>query len=82
MVWMALPYTLVLTLVGLACVEFTLDAGDPVDAGAGLAGDASAAEIKQYPDQKSGYPISPFRLRNIFRLAAGVASVVRLHCQI
>lgn len=24
MVWMALPYTLVLTLVGLACVEFTL----------------------------------------------------------
>ncbi|KAA0671629.1 sodium/proton antiporter, partial [Escherichia coli] len=24
MVWMALPYTLVLTLVGLLCVEFTL----------------------------------------------------------
>lgn len=24
MVWMALPYTLVLTLVGLFCVEFTL----------------------------------------------------------
>ena len=24
MVWMALPYTIVLTLVGLLCVEFTL----------------------------------------------------------
>jgi len=24
MVWMALPYTIVLTIVGLLCVEFTL----------------------------------------------------------
>ena len=71
MVWMALPYTIVLTLVGLLCVEFT-DAGQSLAAGARLAGDAHLA-LSQF------CPGSPRRinnpLRNIFRRASGVGSV-------
>ncbi len=49
MVWMALPYTLVLTLVGLLCVEFTLDAGHQLAAGARLGDHAHAALTRSWP---------------------------------
>ncbi len=66
MVWMALPYTLVLTLVGLLCVEFTLAPCNRMVYANGLDSNALITTYRAYK-----CPVCPFRpiivqLRPIF----------------
>lgn len=72
MVWMALPYTIVLTLVGLLCVEFTLmPVTDWLLAHGWLVTPTPA--LSQFCPGSPGRINNP--LRNIFRRASGVGSV-------
>ena len=68
MVWMALPYTIVLTLVGLLCVEFTLM---PVTDWllARLAGDAQPA-LSQFCRVRPGASITRYGIFSAAPLAS------------
>ncbi|VFS63028.1 Sodium/proton antiporter nhaB [Raoultella planticola] len=75
MVWMALPYTIVMTLVGLLCVEFALM---PVTQW--MLDNHWLHPRRHFLKLSSGYPASVRRITalllcNIFQQAAGVGTV-------